>query len=416
MSLSGLGMVLARPILSSHWTRVCIHSAYPCRRHSRAFGVTTALQRFTAGHCFQIQRASHEKGFPFRGPFSGNKYSISTISGSCGQSSSSTSPDHHSNWKEWMCHGGLFLSVVALICVVLERPVLVASMAVPSTSAVNRNSWSNNDRNELSRHQSKSEDPVKKNSQPSIILPNHGLGAPHLAAWTPHLSVWSKLLASNHLNLENHPKSAIYTDAWDTQDDHIKVANRISNQIKRSFKGKTNTLRFDIISSMEKFMEFCNEHLESDAIAGYQLKLSVMHGAHGTQCPAYHVDNVPVRWIETLHGPGTVYIDSKKYPYRGLLQNMVDNARPRDFEGLSTSLWKEAVINSLSIAPSQTRTGQAALLPGRRWSEVAKSEYLQREVVLHRSPTDVEKSQGRVLLVLDVMTKSRLGCSEGCCH
>lgn len=95
---------------------------------------------------------------------------------------------------------------------------------------------------------------------------------------------------------------------------------------------------------------------------------------------------------------------------------MVNNEPPRELEGLSGSAWKEKVVESLGIEPSSASAGQAAVLTGYRWSEVAKPEYRHhREVVLHRSP-NVGKRQGRVLLVLDVKLKSSHKCSEMCCH
>jgi len=259
----------------------------------------------------------------------------------------------------------------------------------------------------------------------SVILPNHDLTS-GIDAWSPHVPGWKKLFW-------NAPKSVDCKARWKGKENYIQVAEKVSCDIRHWFEGqsiatnnKSNTEKTacrlaDIISSMEKFMEYCDTHLEKDTIVGYNIRISDLQGSLATQCPAFHADNVPVRWIQTLFGPGTVYLDPQEHSYNGPLGNIVTNTPPKKEMGGSLG-WKEELVKSLDIVPSQAPTGKAALLIGRRWLEVAKQEYLPRECVLHRSPKGVGKTQGRVVLVLDVdfrpRVNERLGsneCTKGCC-
>ena len=95
---------------------------------------------------------------------------------------------------------------------------------------------------------------------------------------------------------------------------------------------------------------------------------------------------------------------------------MVDNTPPPEFRGQLK--WKEKVIQSLKITPSQAETGRPIMLVGRRWADVAKDKSQAREGVLHRSPTDVSDFQARILLVLDVKVKMKAleECNCGLVH
>ena len=250
----------------------------------------------------------------------------------------------------------------------------------------------------------------KVSGQPSVILP---AVSRDLTSWTPRAKLFSNIRATLT------PESKKYVATWEKQEDFAPVANSIACSINSCFEEdkEAHSARLaDIEDSMKTFMLFCEENLDAGRILGYEIKVSNLQGEKATQCPAYHVDNVPIRWIETLHGPGSVYLDPEEYTSHygngGLLRNMVDNTPPAKFREYPGTKWKEEVVKVLEIKPSQAKAGQPIMLVGHRWADVAKDTQDSRDGVLHRSPTNVLKSQARILLVLDVKME---GCNECDC-
>ena len=234
-----------------------------------------------------------------------------------------------------------------------------------------------------------------------------------LISWTPKAKLFSKIRA------KLAPESKKYVATWEKEEDFALVANSISCSINSCFDDDKEAHRArlaDIEDSMKTFISFCEANLDSGRILGYEIKVSNLHGEKATQCPAYHVDNVPIRWIETLHGPGSVYLDPEEhashYDNGGLLRNMVDTTPPAKFREYTGRKWKEEVVKTLGIEPSRAIAGQPLILVGHRWADAAKDKHNFRQGVLHRSPTNVPASQARILLVLDVKME---GCNECDC-
>uniref|UniRef100_A0A6U2Z150 Uncharacterized protein n=1 Tax=Entomoneis paludosa TaxID=265537 RepID=A0A6U2Z150_9STRA len=154
-------------------------------------------------------------------------------------------------------------------------------------------------------------------------------------------------------------------------------------------------------------------------------------GESATRCPAWHVDYVPVRWIQTLVGPGCWYLNppTDDNPQLKLIANGMKANQAHGFFGTcneddDTNMplpedWKERLVAESGVTPQQAATGQAVLLVGKAWPQVRRGAPLPP--VLHRSPHDVPSDQARVLLTLDVVLgtsnqkKNDSSCQESGC-
>ena len=89
-------------------------------------------------------------------------------------------------------------------------------------------------------------------------------------------------------------------DEDDTGDANNDTASTSSMEVQRYQ---------NLVTWMESFVTLCRTRLNRTKIQGYRIKLTKMDGGKtATRCPAWHIDNVPIRWLQTLVGPGTQYI------------------------------------------------------------------------------------------------------------
>ena len=243
----------------------------------------------------------------------------------------------------------------------------------------------------------------KASSQPSIVFPV--VKPPHSDAWS-NLSkqVWKK---SNGVEILMKFEEA-------SSDDIDRIANKVAKNIRPWFEREAvasvhHMQRvMDITENLRAFRWFCEEHLKPDTIRGYKIKLAARHGQAATQCPAWHTDYVPIRFLQTLLGPGSLYIAPENYSSstsssEPMIQHVLINQRPPELDNHPE--WKEAAVKTSKVGLNQAETGQPIMLVGNQWREVAKQEYKNIQTVLHRSPHNVPKQQGRVLMTLDVLVE-----------
>ena len=183
---------------------------------------------------------------------------------------------------------------------------------------------------------------------------------------------------------------------------------------------RTTAPRFrmlDLVSSMTTFMNYCRTHFPPGQIASYKVKLDVLYGPTATRCPLWHADNVPLRWIQTLTGPGCQYLvepSSPDDPVEAVPNPFLDRVRYSDHERegqLYGPHWKETLVRMSSVPVQQAPTGEPILLVGRLWYQHATTRKKKGvhyfHPVLHRSPQNVPHNQGRILINLDVVMKGR---------
>jgi hypothetical protein len=179
----------------------------------------------------------------------------------------------------------------------------------------------------------------------------------------------------------------------------------------------TNTNRQDteedmqqaLTESMQLFQDFCQAHVK-DA-SHFQVRVTSSRGSTGTKCPVWHMDHVPVRWIQALVGPGCMWVEPEDTVaiVEQWNNNEVDDDDGDDDDGFMAQSAKER--NHQLIGPTatvhQAAQGEAVMLIGNRWSELALQSQSDGGVSLtaaiHKSPDQLLPWQGRVLLTMDVL-------------
>lgn len=187
----------------------------------------------------------------------------------------------------------------------------------------------------------------------------------------------------------------------------------------------------DLVQSMIAFQSFCQSHLDPKRLRGFRGKLAVLHGETATRCPSWHADNVPVRFLQTMCGPGTMYVDSTEYPpekvqavlQRIALRQSPPNWRKNNDHDVNSGDWKDELLKESGIEASQAKLGQGMMFVGYRWQESLKGKHQSKDIlppVVHRSPRNIPTDQPRVILTMDVeMASTHDGrekwCSKNCC-
>ena len=134
-------------------------------------------------------------------------------------------------------------------------------------------------------------------------------------------------------------------------------------------------------------------------------KMTCTRGKEGTKCPRWHNDNVPIRWVQALIGPGCDYVASEEG---------VDRDAPIRMDG---GVCRR--VNEATADVRQGRTGEAIVLGGFQGFDKA---------AFHKSPT-LRFMEGRVLLTIDVASLEQVqhqlehpngdgdtGCSSSDCQ
>ena len=206
------------------------------------------------------------------------------------------------------------------------------------------------------------------------------------------------------------------TVEWQPDDDVTEVPRSMLEQTEAFTRKGEDVLVEHLTQCMHTFQSFCQEHfqvasssyndkqppLSTNSIQGFRARMVATRGPRGTKCPRWHVDHVPVRWIQSLVGPGCNFIECTD-----------DRQAEGEWDRIQYHLERDEHDKVVPIAgPSHLQVHQAseqeaALLVGNRWNEFTK-ESRQRFVppVLHKSP-DIPFWQGRVLLTMDVIVPHR---------
>jgi hypothetical protein len=169
-----------------------------------------------------------------------------------------------------------------------------------------------------------------------------------------------------------------------------------------------------LTTCLSEFQSFCEEHLLlSSGVKNnnyYQIRLVATRGAAATKCPQWHLDHVPLRWIQSLVGPGCEYVDGNE----GIHWNRINGGRLEGGDDDDDDAVVTASVNDRNAQLVDTKTatirradtGEALILIGNQFSDYAKDKHgAGREVlspVVHKSPT-IPMWQGRVLLTQNIL-------------
>jgi Protein of unknown function (DUF1826) len=218
------------------------------------------------------------------------------------------------------------------------------------------------------------------------------------------------------------------------------------------------TMRSELIDSMNLFTQFClhhlqkreqgqqethNKHPQSSLPSSVTLSLRIVSSrgtAAGTKCPLWHVDHVPVRWIQALVGPGCEYVadslhDVQWENWRSFSTPIRDNEHLHDDEEESDASECDALLSVNKRNEQLVRKGatiercnvrgnryDAVLLPGLEQSALFSCSVDSPDragrlsdrpktgnvspggpiPIVHRSPAMRVPWQGRVLLTMNI--------------
>jgi hypothetical protein len=208
--------------------------------------------------------------------------------------------------------------------------------------------------------------------------------------------------------------------------------------------------------SLQTFQQFCQDHHhhiinilsdddDDDPLVRmtFRARLVATRGRAGTKCPRWHMDHVPVRWIQALVGKGCDYVVGETGIHRSLVNHFLEeeqdddddeeedhdhqectanNVNDRHEHTLGQAnvrdrpiakLQQQANTNTQLVNPAvaniqQAKEGHAMLLLGTRWrllppvdDDPHHPSNLLPNPAIHKSPT-LWPGEPRVLLTLDV--------------
>lgn len=118
----------------------------------------------------------------------------------------------------------------------------------------------------------------------------------------------------------------------------------------------------------------------------FKARVVATRGPSGTKCPRFHLDHVPMRWVQALVGPGCDYVVGSD----GISWEAING-----MEEISTTRANFEIVNHVVADVRHTKEGQGVVLLG---AENRDGKF----PAVHKSPT-LGPFQGRVLLTLDVV-------------
>lgn len=212
--------------------------------------------------------------------------------------------------------------------------------------------------------------------------------------------------------LWNPKQSKDITLQWSCCDDPHAVARKLVQTVVTDYYSSVdNHVRLieTVAKSLFTFRDFCQEEIyesNSRQHRNFKARLVATRGSQGTKCPQWHVDHVPVRWIQTMVGPGCQVVVGEE----GVNWERMNgwNLEEKDNDGEDVIdmpvIDRNRMLVNENIAEIYEATEQEALLLlGNRWKDYAKDKTIQHVLpVVHKSPT-VPLGQARVLLTQDIL-------------
>lgn len=188
------------------------------------------------------------------------------------------------------------------------------------------------------------------------------------------------------------------------------LSSSSSNQNTRGLETTENYIT-SILSLFQKHIS------ESDDGQNVRCKARIVSslGSVGTKCPRWHLDYVPLRLVQSLIGPGCVYIpfeNERLYP-EGLNRDALNDGLDEDDSVIANSMIIPGEASNKNLV-KHAKDGEAVLLMGRAWSGATSTTAISSAsdpwtngvpAVPHRSP-GINEDQLRVLLVVDIVRPS----------
>jgi hypothetical protein len=222
-----------------------------------------------------------------------------------------------------------------------------------------------------------------------------------------HTNPWRSLVPPMRppllkVQTQAHVREVDVTIEWSMEDDTSQVAKWLVEQCIQDIP-KTGTCDFSSLRearttqrlswSLSSFRTFVFQELllsslrKSGGPLRFKARMSVSRGPAGTFCPKWHVDHVPVRWIESFVGRGTEFVAASN----GGVQWVELDDEIAVHEN-SVNIRKRLVVDSVDSKLAKLHRaaeGEAMLLKGNRWNEFARHDQALLEPAVHKSPSPI---------------------------
>lgn len=190
---------------------------------------------------------------------------------------------------------------------------------------------------------------------------------------------------------------------WSVDEGCLAAAEKCVDAVEQQLTSRKrqhfsrNVIKECIASSMESFVTFCSLHLRPNA---FKARLVCGRSATSARCPRWHVDQVPLRYIQSFIGPGCQYVECA-----GLLESLALLPSEQELEGgmgdFDTSSSLHDYVNRIAQRHPESvhlvPEGDAAILIGNEWPDHTLKP------CVHKSPSGLMPWDGRVLFTIDVM-------------
>ena len=186
---------------------------------------------------------------------------------------------------------------------------------------------------------------------------------------------------------------------WSIEDDLQDIAFQLLNKVNVNDNIKMIHLQRDLVKSMMVFTKFCESNLSSSKqkrVMIYKARIVCSRGqVASSKCPRWHIDHVPIRWIQSLVGPGVMWIN----PDAVLWTTFITPTNNDDYNDDSDD--DNDRIDTKAAIIYQAKVGEAVMIQGNRWNEFSSTQKIPYPVV-HKSPTGLLPWEGRVLFTMDI--------------
>ncbi|KAL3923635.1 MAG: hypothetical protein SGILL_001546 [Bacillariaceae sp.] len=141
----------------------------------------------------------------------------------------------------------------------------------------------------------------------------------------------------------------------------------------------------------------------------FKCRLVATTGTSGAKCPQFHIDHVPVRWIQSFVGPGVELVVGNKGVRWGAFSHMDDDDGDEDED--EDVFWtpqqrNEQLVDGKAANIYSAQPGEAVLMLGSEWNQISAQASSATssavDPVVHKSP-ELPESQSRVLLTQDIV-------------
>lgn len=262
---------------------------------------------------------------------------------------------------------------------------------------------------------------------------------PYSSNATSNQNPWSAMVPPPSPPLINLPRNngVDVSIEWSLHDDPHEVAKYFIDRCLDFLPTVTNRRRHDLQDpqsiqrlawSLEMFREYVLQELplitakHNTPPPRFKARIVATRGSRGTKCPQWHIDHVPIRWIESLVGRGCEVVISSgadSVDQDGINWSAINGLDDDDVVDVVRDRNKKLVDPKIANIYC-AQEGEALLLIGNRWDEFANNvgEFANNaesdsnkaccppkftQPAVHKSPSPIPHWEGRVLLTQDVL-------------